>query len=134
HGRLFLALPEDARWPELLMLNAAGYGVDSSTADLPRPRALSAARLASMLSAAGLAPDVLLVAALGTPIPTERTIWPDVCESRLSMVRHLAGYTGWLERHIDAVQPLLLPESTAQRRHVVRMLQAATPASLARVA
>ncbi len=130
---LFIDPPGDLRWPELMLLHAAGAETSGLHSDDPRPAALSASRIESMLAAAGREPGSLLVAAFSTAIPFDRTTRPRLVEQRMAMVGAMNGHAESLARHIPTLRPWLVPTSAALRRHVVQMLQSASPSTLQQV-
>ncbi|MFP8834416.1 hypothetical protein ACLIJR_09115 [Hydrogenophaga sp. XSHU_21] len=130
---LFIDLPEDLRWPELMLLHAAGAETSGLLSDDPKPAPLSAARIETMLAAAGREPGSLLVAAFSTTIPFDRTTRPRLVEQRMAMVGAMGGHADSLARHIQSLRPWLTPTSAALRRHVVQMLQSASSSTLRQV-
>lgn len=134
YALLCMQLPQDMRWPEVLMVHASRSQITCLSSRPPKPSSLSVKRLESLLVAAGEAPTALLVAAFATPIntanPTNKELWAQ----RLAMVSQLAGYPEALDRHLELVRPLLLPTQLVQRKHTVNMLSNADPATLARLA
>lgn len=124
-----IQLADGAHWPEILLMASARHSINGWSSQRPKARHLLAATIESLLIEAGMDPAALLAGAFGTSVSSGYGV-----EQRLLMVTDLGGYPEMLERHLEAIRPLMLPSAVAQRLHVMNMLASAAPTSLDRLA
>jgi len=124
-----IQFPNGIHWPEVLLLASAGCSIGGWSSQRPKSRHLTAQTIEAMLIEDGMDPAALLVGAFGTSVSSGYGV-----EQRLLMVTDLADYPDRLDRHLEAIRPLILPSPVAQRLHVMNMLASATAATLDRLA
>lgn len=124
-----IQLPNGVHWPEVLLLASARHSINGWSSQRPKTRHLSAASIEALLLEADMDPAALLTGAFGTSVTSGYGV-----EQRLMMVTDLGGYPEMLDRHLEAIRPLMLPSTVAQRLHVMNMLASAAPSSLDRLA
>lgn len=119
-SRCTMALPNGTHWAEVLMMASAGCSIAGWSSQRPKARGLTHAALEAMLLEDGLEASSLLVAALATPVDVGYG-----AEQRLLLVGDLADYADALQRHVEALRPVVLPTKVAQRLHVLTLLAGA---------
>lgn len=124
-----IQLPRGIHWPELLLVASAETCLTGWSSARPKARGLTCGQVEAMLIDDGLDAASLLVASFSTPVDSGYGT-----EQRLLMLTDLADYPLALERHVEAVRPLLLAATVVQRVHVLAMLAPASPATLAQLA
>lgn len=123
-----MQFPHDRHWPEALLMNSAGCSIgDDSSGPAPVPR-ISAAYFEALLSEDGADPSALLVAAFSVPVIAEGG-----AERRRQMVSDLPGYADALDRHVEAIRPLV-SAADAGGLHAIAMLKTAHDATLRKLA
>lgn len=110
-------MPNGAQWPEALVLHAAGRQLSTWGNQTPKADKLSAAGMERLLIADGLEPSALLRAAFASPADR----WG--VGALAKMVSEMRGFEDALERHQDALRPLLLQPAAAQRLQALSMLE-----------
>jgi hypothetical protein len=126
HVRQFkMQFPNGRHWPEALLLHSAGCGINVYSMDRAPASAVSASCFEALLSADGADPAALLIAAFTMPV---KPVYG--AERRLQMVSVLPGYADALERHIEAVRPLVPAADVDWRLHTLAMLKTANDATL----
>ena len=126
-NRLHIAFPGNVHWPELVLL----YGSGSSLNSWPpgTEQHIAHATIEKMLVLAGMEPHALLVGAFATPVDSGYG-----AERVLASVSYCPDFADALDRHIEAVRPVLSTGSAAQRVHMLTMLTRATPRVLDKLA
>jgi hypothetical protein len=124
-GYCALPLPGGSHWAEVLMMASAGCSVVGWSSERPQARGLTTAFLEALLVEDGLDASSLLAASFATPVDVGHCT-----EQRLLLVTDLPGYADALQRHVEALRPLMLPAKAAQRLHVLKMLATAHAATL----
>ncbi len=109
-------------------MHSARCGLSGWTSPRPKAGNLSAQMLERLLVEADLAPSGLIVSSFSSPVTAGYVV------QRLLMVSDLVGYAEYLERHVEAVRPLLLPATVPQRLHVLSMLEKANAGTLDKLA
>ena len=127
HSRLHIPFPGNVHWPELVLLYGAGGSLNVWP---PRTdQCIAYSTLERMLVAAGMEPQSLLVGAFATPVDSGYS-----AERDLAAVSYCPDFADAIDRHIEAVRPLLLAGNAAQRVHVLGMLTRVTPQVLDKLA
>lgn len=108
-------------WPTLLMMHAAGASVLLQTRTPPRVGHLSVDTMEALLVADGLPADSLLVAGFVTPARPGFLGWQPL------LIGELAGFSGAVLRHIDAIRGLMVPSVPEQRLRVLALLKQIGP-------
>lgn len=121
--------PNQAEWPQTLLLNASGMDHNTYGGNAKPKAGLTMQAFEAALVEDGMAPSALLVAAFGTDVNQGYGR-----ESVLMMVASINGYAQALQAHADAVRPLLGNTNVRQRLHMLNMLGSATPETLAALA
>ncbi|MCE2917302.1 MAG: hypothetical protein LW768_17405, partial [Rubrivivax sp.] len=116
-----MQLPRGIHWPEVLLMASAETSVTGWSSERPKAHGLTCGQIEAMLQADGLDPSALLVACFATPVDSGYG-----AGQRLLMLTDLPDYPQALERHLEAVRPLLLAAAVGQRVHVLAMLARAT--------
>ncbi|RYF75077.1 MAG: DUF4132 domain-containing protein [Comamonadaceae bacterium] len=120
-----IQLPRGIHWPEVLLLTSAELSMTGWSSQRPKARRLTYRQIEAMLQEDGLDAASLLAACFATPVDSGFG-----AEHRLLMLTDLPDYPQALERHLEAVRPLLLATAVCQRVHVLTMLARATPTTL----
>lgn len=120
--------PQGARWPELLLTHSSGSSITGYSSGRTCSN-LTAPIMEALLVEAGLEPSSLLQAAFGTPVASNYGV-----EGTAQMISKLDGYPDALDRHVEAIRPLIRPAAVNQRLHVLGLLARAKPATLATLA
>jgi Domain of unknown function (DUF4132) len=120
HSRLYIPFPGNVHWPELVLVYGSGSSLNSWPPSTLQRIAYST--IEKMLVAAGMEPHLLLVGAFATPVDSGYG-----AESSLGAVSYCPDFAQALDRHIEAVRPLLLAGGAGQRVYVLTMLTRATP-------
>lgn len=124
-----MQLPRGIHWPEVLLMASAETSVTGWSSQRPKAHGLTYGQIEAMLQEDGLEPASLLAACFATPVDSGYG-----AEQRLLMLTDLPDYPQVLERHLDAVRPLLLSAAVGQRVHVLAMLARATAPTLEQLA
>ena len=124
-----LQLPRGVHWPEVLLMASAETSLTSWSSQRPKAHGLTCLQIETMLKEDGMDTASLLVACFATPVDSGYGT-----EQRLLMLTDLPDYPQALERHIEAVRPLILAAAARQRVHVLAMLTNASAALLERLA
>ena len=111
-------------WPTLLMMHAAGASVLLQTRTPPRVGHLSVDTMEALLVADGLPADSLLVAGFVTPARSGFLGWQPL------LIGELAGFSGAVLRHIDAIRGLMVPSVPEQRLRVLALLKQIGPEAI----
>lgn len=122
-----LQLPGGAHWPEVLLTHASGSASHFGHYQGRRPLDISVACLEEMLVESGLATSSVLVSSFASPI--ESSYFAGI---RQRLVANLIGYNEAVERHAEAIRPVLLAPGVPQRLHVLWLLDRAGDEALAR--
>ena len=117
---LHVTLPQGVRWPEALLLNAAGRSANVYSSHSTRIQGLSAQQMESLLVEDGLAPQSLLVSAFTPPAKQQRWL-----EARLLLVTLLPGYPDSLQQHLESIRPLVSVTDADQRLLILKLLDSA---------
>ena len=129
HGSPDFDFPGTLRWPELLLYHASGKTYNSYDSSARPYPGLSMDLVERLLVEDGQPPGLLLTAAFASDVNKGYGR-----ESGLQLVAAVSGYGAALERHVEAVRPLLSLPSVRQRLHMIALLGPATPATLAALA
>jgi len=124
-----LQWPRGIHWPEILLMASAETSITGWSSQRPKAHGLTCRRIESMLQDDGLDPAALLVACFATPIDSGYGT-----DQRALMLTDLPDYPQALERHVEAVRPLLTPAAVGQRVHVLAMLARASTPTLEQLA
>lgn len=124
-----MQLPRGIHWPEVLLMASAETSIMGWSSQRPKARGLTCRQIEAMLQEDGLDAASLLAACFATPVDSRYG-----AEQRLLMLTDLPDYPQALERHVEAVRPLLLAVAVGQRVHVLAMLAPATPATFEQLA
>lgn len=124
-----MALPRGIHWPETLLMASAESSVTGWSNQRSKARGLTYAQIEAMLQEDGLDSAAVLAACFATPVDAGYGV-----AQRLLMLTDLPDYPQAVERHLEAVRPLLLASTVAQRVHVLAMLAPAPAAALERLA
>jgi len=125
----YFQLPSGRKWPEVILMHSTGNSLTGWSSQRAVADRLSARALEQMLAADGQEPSALLAAAFSTPLSSSYGVG-----HRALAVTDLIGYSESLERHAEAIRPLLLSPVVNQRLHIIQMLDKALPQTLARFA
>jgi hypothetical protein len=123
----FLRLPSGTHWLEALLVHSTGNSITGWSSRRPIANKFSAQTVENMLAEAGIAPEELLAAAFADP-STGGYGAPE----RQLMLSDVVGYPAMLDRHLEAVRPLL-SGSVAQRLHALLMLEKAEASTVVRL-
>jgi hypothetical protein len=124
-----MQLPRGTHWPEVLLMASAETSVTGWSSERPKALGLTCGQIEAMLQEDGMDPASLLAACFATPVDSGYG-----AEHRLLMLTDLPDYPQALERHIEAVRPLLLAAGVGQRVHVLTMLERAASPTLEQLA
>lgn len=113
------------RWPELLVMHSAGASFNVYTAREEAPT-VTASAIEAMLEFDGQERSAWITSAFVTSVSSGYGM-----DRRLRMVRTVKGYAQALERHVEALRPLMQPTTVDQRLHVLALIEPATSATLA---
>lgn len=120
HNRFHMQFPGNVHWPELVLLYGSGGSINSWPP--PTTQRIAYSTLERMLVAAGMEPQALLTGAFITSIDSGYG-----ADRVLALVSHCPDFADALDRHVEAVRPLLLAGPVPQRVHVLGMLSRAKP-------
>ena len=129
YSRLYISFPGKVHWPELVLVYGSGSGLNFNAWPPATQQRIAYSTIEKMLVAAGIAPHALLAGAFATPVDSGYG-----AERSLEAVSFCPDFAEALDKHIDAVRPLLLAGGAAQRVHVLTMLTRATPSVLDKIA
>lgn len=124
NSRLFLKLPGEAHWPEVLLMHTTGHGLNVWSPRRPHSAALSAPTIEKLLIEAGIAPAALLVASF-----SEASLVGYYAYQRHLLITDLKDYGMWLDREVESIRHLL-DGSVAHRLHCLSMLERAEVSTL----
>jgi hypothetical protein len=118
----------DRHWPEALLMNSVGCSIGGDSSGPAPVSRISAAYFEALLSEDGADPSALLVAAFSVA-----SIAEGGAERRRQMVSDLPGYADALDRHVEAIRPLV-SAADADGLHAIAMLKTAHDATLRKLA
>jgi hypothetical protein len=127
--RYSLQFADGANWPETLLMHSTGCSISGWSSARPVVENLSAQTLENLLLEAGMETSALIASSFSSPVNSSY-----MAPQRLLLASDLVGYADALDRHAEAIRPLLLPALVPQRLHVLAMLEKAEPLTLDRLA
>lgn len=122
YSRFHIQFPGNVHWPELVLLYGSGGSINSWP--VPTAQRIPYATIERALVAAGMEPHALLVGAFATPVDAGY-----MAGNVLALVSHCPDFQDALDRHLEAIRPLVLAGRVPQRVHVLGMLDRASPAT-----
>lgn len=127
--RYSMQFPGGVNWPETLLMHSTGSSVTGWSSERPVVKDISVQMLERLLVEAGMDASVLISSAFSSSVSTGYG-----AAQRQQMVSDLIDYTEALDRHVEAIRPLLQPALIPQRLHVLNMLEKAESHTLEKLA
>jgi hypothetical protein len=119
-NRFFMPFPGSVHWPEVVL--GYGAGAKFNTSPPSTSQCIAYATLERLLTAADMEPHALLSGAFATPVDAGYG-----ANLTLAAASYCPDFSAAMDRHLEAIRPLILAGNVAQRLHALAMLARVTP-------